>query len=619
MLVWRASPRCVTLTSVRDSQTPRRRSRRRLRLLMFAGTAAVLTGFVLAAFATDVLEDSELDTVDARFAIRGDLEPPEDIVIVGIGEESFAELGEQWPFPRTLHAEAIRQLSDDGARVIGYDVQFTEPSNPADDQALAESIAQAGNVVLATTAVDDRGRTGVFGGEEVLRSLSTRAAHAGYSTDAGRVVRRMERELEKLETLAVAIGEEATGRQVTADDFPAERPWIDYHGKSNVKKIPFYRVARGEFPEGTFEDKIVVVGATAPSLQDVHPTSVSGDDFMYGVEVLANATSTLLRDFPLREAPGWTTIALILLFGAVGPLIAIRFGPLRAALIGLALAVLYAVFTQLVFNWGVIVGFLYPEASLALGVVGALAVALVLDAFERERVRDLFSRFVPEPVVDDVLRNVDEDLRLGGQRELVTVMFSDIRGFTSFSETREPEVVIEVLNRYLTSMTDVILRHGGTLVAFMGDGIMAVFGAPIELDDHADRAYAAAQEMAGPALDEFNEWMRGNVHHEGFRIGVGLNSGVVMAGNVGSEKRLEYTAIGDTTNTASRIESMTKGTPYMIMLTDSTRLMMIRERPELERIDSVAVRGRREEVVIWAPAQPNGGDPAGAQSQARTP
>jgi adenylate cyclase len=300
-------------------------------------------------------------------------------------------------------------------------------------------------------------------------------------------------------------------------------------------------------------------------------------------------------------------VALILLFGLIGPLIAMRFGPVRAALIGLALAILYAVFVQVMFDAGVIVGFLYPLASLALGVVGALAVALVVNAFERQRVRDLFSRFVPEPVVDDVLRNVDEDLRLGGQRELVTVLFSDVRGFTTFSENREPEDVIEVLNHYLTTMTDVILAHGGTLVAFMGDGIMAVFGAPIEMDDHADRAYAAAREMAGPALDEFNGWLRSTGRDESFRIGVGLNSGVVMAGNVGSEKRLEYTAIGDTTNTASRIESLTKGTPHMIMLAESTRMMMLHEQPELERIDSMSVKGRREEVVIWAPATATGG------------
>jgi adenylate cyclase len=585
---------------------------------MFAGTAAVLTGFVLAAHATDVLGDSELDTVDARFAVRGDLEPPPDIAIVGIGEQSFRELGEQWPFPRSLHAEAITRLKRDGARVIAYDVQFTEPSNPADDQALADAVARAGNVVLATTVVNDRGETSVFGGEDVLRDLRARAAHAGLTTDSGRVVRRMSPEIERLETLAVAAVERSQRRRLADGAFP-DPAWIDYHGRTNVRTIPFHRVVRGDFARGTFTDRIVLVGATAPSLQDVHPTSVSGEEFMFGVEVHANAISTLLRDFPLREAPGWVTVALILLFGAVGPLIAMRFGPLRAAFIGLALAGLYVAFVQLVFNSGLIVGFLYPEASLALGIVGALGVALVLNAFERERVRDIFSRFVPEPVVDEVLKNVDEDLRLGGELQVVTVLFSDIRGFTTFSETREPGEVIEVLNRYLTSMTDVILGHGGTLVAFIGDGILAVFGAPIPMDDHADRAYAAAREMAGPALDAFNRWLRSEGRGDGFRIGVGLNSGAVMAGNVGSQKRLEYTVIGDTTNTASRIEGMTKGTPHMIMLSDSTRAMMIHEHPDLEEMEAMEVRGRRAKVVIWAPVREDPATPAGRDDGATAP
>jgi adenylate cyclase len=399
---------------------------------------------------------------------------------------------------------------------------------------------------------------------------------------------------------------------VEESEFP-DRAWIDYHGRSNIRTIPFFRVVRGDFEPGTFADRIVVVGATAPSLQDVHPTSVSGDEYMYGVEVLANSISTLLRDFPLLELPGWTTVALILLFGAIGPLIAMRFGPVRAALIGLALAGLYFALAQLLFNSGVIIGFLYPEASLALGVVGALGVALVLNAFERERVRHLFSRFVPGPVVDDVLDHLDEDLRLGGELQVVTVLFSDIRGFTTFSETREPDEVIGVLNRYLTTMTDVILRHGGTLVSFIGDGILAVFGAPLPLDDHADRAYAAAREMTGPALERFNAWMRAEGRGDGFRIGVGLNSGAVMAGNVGSEERLDYTVIGDTVNTASRIEGMTKGTPYMIMLSESTRLMMTREHADLRQMDEMPVRGRTASVVIWSPAAASADEPGDAR------
>ncbi len=582
-----------------------RRSGRRLRLLMFVGTALVLTGFVLAAYLTDVLEGSELDTIDARFAIRGDLDPPEDVVIVGIGEASFKELGEQWPFPRSLHAEAIKQLRRAGARVIAYDVQFTEASTPVDDQALADAVAKAGNVVLATTVVDDRGRSNVFGGPAVLRQLRTRAAHAGYETDGGRVVRRMSPELDRLETFPVAAVERAGRRRVDPASFP-DPAWIDFHGRSNVTRVPFHQLLRGNVPPETFRDKIVVVGATTPSLQDVHPTSVSGDAYMYGVEVQANAISTLLRDFPLRSAPSWTVVVLILLFGAVGPLLAIRFGPFRAAITAIGLVALYAVFVQLMFNSGRIVSFTYPELSLALGAVGALAVGLVVNAFERERVRDLFSRFVPEPVVDEVLKDVNEDLRLGGERRVATVLFADVRGFTTFSESQPPETVITVLNRYLTTMTDVILAHGGTLVCFMGDGIMAAFGAPIEQDDHADRALAAARDMTGEALDEFNAWMRSEGHGDGFRIGVGLNSGAVMAGNVGSERRLEYTVIGDTTNTASRLEGMTKGTPHMIFMSESTRAMLTSQQPDLVNAGDFEVRGKQVQVTLWSVDARNG-------------
>ena len=139
-------------------------------------------------------------------------------------------------------------------------------------------------------------------------------------------------------------------------------------------------------------------------------------------------------------------------------------------------------------------------------------------------------------------------------------MFSDLRGFTSFAETLEPATVIGALNRYLTAMSEAILDHGGTLVAYMGDGIMAVFGAPLAQDDHADRALAAARDML-ERLEGFNEWLRQEGLHEGFKMGIGLNSGQVMSGHVGSERRLEYTALGDTTNTAARLEGMTKGTP----------------------------------------------------------
>jgi adenylate cyclase len=230
----------------------------------------------------------------------------------------------------------------------------------------------------------------------------------------------------------------------------------------------------------------------------------------------------------------------------------------------------------------------------------------VLAAFERERVRDVFARFVPEAVVNEVLAATDDDLRLGGVRRTCTVMFSDVRGFTSFAETRPAEEVIAILNRYLSEMTDAILAHGGTLISYIGDGIMAVFGVPIEQPDHADRALAAAREMLDERLTAFNDWMRSQELPE-LRMGVGLNSGAVMAGNVGSERRLEYTAIGDVVNTASRIEGLTKGTPHMLFVADST-VTLLGQRPEgLVFVDEFDVRGRKGTIRLWSVAQP---DPA---------
>ena len=585
-----------------DPPRSRRRSLRRLRSALFGVNALVLTGVVLAAYGIGVLDQPERDTLDTRFQVRGSQGAPEDVVVVAIDDVTFDELGVRWPFPRSLHAQAIDRLRREGARVIAYDIQFTEQTRPSEDNALIEAVDRTDGVVLATTEVNERGGTAVFGGDRVLRAIGAKAGSSNFVNDDDGVIRRMPYQVAGLKSFA----------RVAADEFRGGPPeslgegseYIDYAGRpGTVDTVSFSRLIEGRTPPGTFKDRIVVVGATASSLQDVHATPVGQGRVMAGPEIQANSIATALEDFPLQPASGALNIGLIVLLGLVGPGFALSLGPARAAIVGVLVAGLFAVCVQLAFNNGLIVSFLYPLASLVLGVVGALAMGLVIEAFERERVRDVFSRFVPEPVVDEVLKNVDEDLRLGGQRELVTVLFSDVRGFTTFSESREPEVVIEILNRYLTSMTDVILAHGGTLVTFMGDGIMAVFGAPIAVDDHADRALAAAREMAGPTLDGFNDWLRTEELGEGFQIGIGLNSGVVMAGNVGSEQRLEYTVIGDTANTASRLEGLTKGTPHTIFVSESTRMFLNGDRDGLEHVDALDVRGRQAKVVIWTVRQ----------------
>jgi adenylate cyclase len=165
------------------------------------------------------------------------------------------------------------------------------------------------------------------------------------------------------------------------------------------------------------------------------------------------------------------------------------------------------------------------------------------------------------------------------------------------------DIVIEVLNRYVSEMSDAILDNGGTLVAYMGDGIMAVFGAPIEMAGHADCALAAAREMLASRLPCFNDWVTDNGLGDGFRMGMGLSSGPIMSGTVGSERRLEYTTVGDTTNTAARLEAMTKNTPYSIFIADSTRRALREPAEDLVFVDELDVRGKRSRVRLWTLAQ----------------
>ena len=192
---------------------------------------------------------------------------------------------------------------------------------------------------------------------------------------------------------------------------------------------------------------------------------------------------------------------LIVLLGVIAPLGSLRLHRVRAFLDALAAAAWFTVATQVAFDSGWIVDFVYPLFALAVGTLGTLAVLYLSEAIERERVHDLFARFVPADLVNQVVASAGDNLRLGAVERDCTVLFSDLRGFTSFSEKLPATRVIEVVNCYLNEMTEAILDAGGTLISYMGDGIMAVFGAPIEQSDHADRALAAATEMIGPRLE----------------------------------------------------------------------------------------------------------------------
>jgi adenylate cyclase len=324
---------------------------------------------------------------------------------------------------------------------------------------------------------------------------------------------------------------------------------------------------------------------------------------MAGPEIWANAVSTLARGVPLKDAAGWVNLLVTILLGVLAPLGSLRLQPLRALLDSLVAAIAYTVAVQIAFDNGWILSFVYPLLALTVATLGTLAVLYLSETIERERVHDLFARFVPSEVVAQVVARTDDNLRLGAVERDCTVLFSDLRGFTSFSEKQPAQAVIEVVNCYLNEMTEAILGAGGTLVAYMGDGIMALFGAPLEQPDHADRALAAATEMIGLRLQRFNAWLAENGHDHVFVMGVGINSGLVMAGNIGSERRVEYTALGDTTNTASRLEGMTKGSGHMLFVADSTRERLSDPEGALVLVGELEVRGRVQAVPVWTLAQ----------------
>jgi adenylate cyclase len=592
---------------------------------------------VLSFFFFETLQRNWIDTNYTLVRERG---TPKDVVVVGVDSETFDALQLRWPFPRSVFGRVLDRINAGHPKAIAYDVQFTEPTTVAEDNALIEAVARSrGKIVLSSTETDGHGHTNIFGGADLSQWGAT-AGNGNVPPDKSGVVRHMLYEIGGLKTLPIVAAGIARGRPITEKEMGGSRQWVDFPGPSGTVKsysfsrvlplqivrqgkgkepwkVRVFRAAPGVFvgsaatkaaaekianryavPASAFRGKVVVLGATTSSLQDIHATAT--DPLMSGPEVQADMVDTALHGFPLRSIDGAWDILLIVILGSIVPVVSLRTRPMFAVVTGLFFGALFTGGAILAFSQGRIVSFVYPMSALILSTVGALAVHYVVTAFEKERVRDVFSRFVPETVVDQVLANADADLRLGGKEIVGTVMFSDLRGFTSSAEFMPADGVIRVLNHYLHEMSEAILAHGGTLVCYMADGIYALFGAPIDYEDHADRALAAAREMLTERLPAFNEFMREQGLGEGYLMGVGLNTGPVMTGNVGHARRMDYTAVGDVPNTASRIEGMTKETPYSVLLAEST-VAALRDPPEdIVFFEEQAVRGRKERLKLYA-------------------
>ncbi|HEX8105208.1 MAG TPA: adenylate/guanylate cyclase domain-containing protein [Solirubrobacteraceae bacterium] len=576
---------------------------RRPRIAPVLAVALAAWGLALGLWAAGALTPLQDASVDARFALRSP-RSASGVAVVDIDAATLRRWG-AWPLRRSVHARAIDRLRRAGVRAIAYDVQFTEPTKPAEDNALIRALQRTPGVVLATTE-SDGGRTGVLGGDDVVAAVGARAASALLDTDRGAVIRRVPDAVEGLESFSAAAAKQVLGRRFVPSGAGPEGAWIDFAGPPGaVRTVSLDRVLRSRAAAASLRGRVVVVGSSAPSLQDVHPSATSGDEVMSGPVIQANAISTALRGYPLRSAPDWlAALAALVLAGIGAAAVARQRRPALGVAAVVSAAGAWACGAQAAFDAGRVVAFVPPLVSLAAATLAGLGLRLSGEARERRRVRAAFARFVPEAVVDDVLAAAGGGLRLGGVRVDATVMFCDLRGFTTFAEAAPAERVIEVLNRYLSEMSEAILDHGGTLVTYLGDGIMAVFGTPIARPDHADAALAAAREMVEVRLARFNARLAEEGHEAPFALGVGLCSGPVMSGNVGSERRLEYAAIGDTTNVAARLESATKGTPHALYVAASTVAAATDPASVagLAPVGEVALRGRTGSVEVWAPA-----------------
>jgi CHASE2 domain-containing sensor protein len=348
---------------------------------LLAGVAATLVASV--AWLSGALAPLENASVDARFGLRH-TPPVTDIVVVGIDERSISELG-VWPFRRLRHAQAVDRLRRAGARTIVYDVQFTEPSPlPDDDLALYDAIGRAGGATLATSRSDSRGRTDVLGGDDLLARVHSRAAAADFTTARGGVIRRYPHRIGRLPSIAVVAAARVSGRPLPASAFEDGSAWIDFRGGPGaVPRISFVDLLAGRVPRERLRGKIVVVGATAPTLQDRHATATSGGETMSGPEVQANAIWTALHGNPLRDPPPWLALVAITLLGLAVPLASLRLHPLLTLVAACGLAVGAAIAAQVAFEHGVVVAVAGPLLALGLGTLGTFVAGYALEARRR--------------------------------------------------------------------------------------------------------------------------------------------------------------------------------------------------------------------------------------------
>ncbi len=375
------------------------------------------------------------------------------------------------------------------------------------------------------------------------------------------------------------------------------RFWINYCGP--VRSFPHYSVIdilEGRIPASAFQDRIVLVGATAVGIYDIRVTPFA--NVYPGVEVHANIIDNFLRNNFLMVSIGpwgWHLLALVLLGLVMGWSIP-RLHAWASFSLFVELAFAYMALNYYLFSrWNYYYQMVYPLQGLLSVYLGVGLMRLLNVERDRKRIKSTFQSFVAPEVVNEMLRH-PEKLRLGGEKRDLTVIFSDIRGFTTLAETMNPEDLVNLLHTYLTPMTDIVFKNGGTVDKYIGDAVMAIYGAPLELPQHADHACFTALDMVTTLRELCQQWTsRG---WPCIQIGIGVNSGPMTVGNLGSERLFDYTVIGDHVNLASRLEGLNKYYGTNILLSGYTAALL-QDPFILREVDKVKVKGKKAPVVIY--------------------
>ncbi|HSU72559.1 MAG TPA: adenylate/guanylate cyclase domain-containing protein [Candidatus Binatia bacterium] len=500
-----------------------------------------------------------------------------NIVLVTIDDASISALG-RWPWERDVFAALLEKVQD--ARAIGVDVSFFEPS--VSDERLNGTLASLPNVVLAAEIQE---------GTLVKPIFAADSGYVNLITDPDGITRRVELRKDALPFafLLYKKGWDANA----AFDQPTYR--------INFADVPgtFSSVSVRDALTGnqSFKDKFVLIGATAANLHDEYFVPTSEGRAMPGIEIHANILQNLLlKNFIVKQGVLGLLIVLVIA-GAIGMFLLPRLPMKYAVILGLAAIIVYGLIAAVAFHQ---FQYLMDIFFVPLALIIFTSAGVGLNYFEEQQqtayLRDAFSKYVSKELLNELL-SAKQELKLGGTRKDITVFFSDIRGFTTMSEKTEPEALVQLLNEYFTSMTRIILKHQGTVDKFIGDAIMAFWNAPVEEPNHATLACTAALEQVEALKVLQKKWSERGVPV--IHIGCGINTGPAIIGNMGSEERFDYTAIGDTVNLASRLEGLTKEHHADIIISKST-YEQVKESFHCKKLGSATVKGKEKPVVIYS-------------------